>query len=476
MYCPKCGTQLPEDAKFCPNCGTPVQGQQGNAGTAEDAIDQAIDHVASGVEDAASDMKEDFQNAGASFKEGGKKVSDAAENVRNNWRDYLTPENIEAFVAASTMFGLADMAVCGSMFLFMSIDWPFSRLIGVVRVIVGLIFLVAAALGIVGVLYLMQDKKEKQSLWGYVTLGAVALSFLACLGMLAKWGVIAFLFSLVAALYGIDLLARVLILHEGIEGTPQLQRDLSSYKQFYEQYKAAHPSEEDPQVQMAMGRAPSYFDGRGLTLFGYQILEWLLAMITCNIATPWMQCKILRWRKSHTVINGKRLAFTGTGGSLLGHWILWSLLTLITCGIYGFFAYVAYRRWELKHTFYADGTMLEEGQITSNFDGNSFQYFGYGLLATLVGILTLGIALPWMLNLIYKWEAKHSIVCGDRMQYTGSALGLFFRYIGVFLLTVITLGIYSPWATVVINKYMYSHYRVQNSAPVNEPPRIESAQ
>lgn len=47
--------------------------------------------------------------------------------------------------------------------------------------------------------------------------------------------------------------------------------------------------------------------------------------------------------------------------------------------------------------------------------------------------------------LIERWRAKHTLLDGRRLQFYGSAWGLFGRWIGWFLLCVITIGIYSFW-------------------------------
>lgn len=169
-----------------------------------------------------------------------------------------------------------------------------------------------------------------------------------------------------------------------------------------------------------------------------------------------MICKIYKWRLSHTVINGKRLTFTGSGGSLLGHWILWEILTVITCGIYGLFVHVALRKWELQHT-YIDGEPIVANGNESYFDGGSMAYVGYSLLGGLLLAVTCGLAYPWVMAMIQKWDTKHQVINRRRLEFSGSGLGFLGEYLIILIFTVITCGIYAPWGTVRMNKYIISH-------------------
>lgn len=94
----------------------------------------------------------------------------------------------------------------------------------------------------------------------------------------------------------------------------------------------------------------SYFDGGLLQLIGWNLLGWLITMITLGICYPWAVCMVYSWETKHTVINGKRLKFNGTAIQLFGNWIKWLLLTLITFGIYGFWMSIAIKKWKAKHT------------------------------------------------------------------------------------------------------------------------------
>lgn len=200
----------------------------------------------------------------------------------------------------------------------------------------------------------------------------------------------------------------------------------------------------------------SYFDGSGVELLGYILLTTLVSAVTCGIAAPWMICAKYKWKLSHTVINGRRFTFDGTGAGLLGHWIVWELLTVITCGIYAFFAHVALRKWELSHT-YIDGEPITPGASASYFDGNSFQYFGYGLMRLLLLGLTCGLATPWVTCMMYNWDIKHQIVNGRRLEFNGSGVGFLGEYLIIALLSLITCGIYLPWGIVRQIKYVTGH-------------------
>ena len=205
----------------------------------------------------------------------------------------------------------------------------------------------------------------------------------------------------------------------------------------------------------------SYFDGTGGELVGLLILTVLVSLITCGIATPWFLCKIYRWQKEHTVIDGKRLTFNGSGAELLGKWIIWEVLSAITCGLYGFYMAVALKKWELSHTAYMGtqdiGGMPYQG---SQFDGSFASYIGNRVLCNFLTSITCGIAYPWASVPLIKWEYTGSVVCRDRLGYFGNGSDMFKIYIINMLLTYITCGIYAPWAICRINRYICSNVHV----------------
>lgn len=514
MFCTNCGKELDDGVKFCPHCGTAVkihssdststktdatddsqkttekenspkegfqetdskettpksenqtQDSQGSNesqnysekknNTIDDTIDKIGDEIGGGIESAVNELKDDFKNAEDTFS----KTMDKAEDISSNWKSYFTFENMEKLSALSLIIPVFMLIACkilDTVFGFAAIRFSFFLII---PTIVRCIFILVSVAAFVCVVYLLIMNEAKRSLWSIIILVGSTLSLLSCSGIFFKHEAWPFVTSIICLIWGICSFSHIVLRNKGIETAPEIGEDLKAYHTWYKDYKANHPSGEEYERQrIANDPEASYFDGKGITLFGLNLLTILLSIITCSLATPWMMCKVMRWKKSHTVINGRRLAFNGTGGSLLGHWLLWELLTVVTCGIYSFFMYVAFRKWEMQHTTYED-----EPLSPGLFDGNSFQYFGYGLLQILLMLITCGLAAPWTITMITKWETRHEVVSGNRLMYDGTALGILGQYIIVFIFSIITLGLYAPWGTVRLNKYVYKHTHVNKQA------------
>ena len=99
----------------------------------------------------------------------------------------------------------------------------------------------------------------------------------------------------------------------------------------------------------------------------------------------------------------------------------------------------------------------------SYFDGGLLQLIGYRILGFLVTALTLGICYPWAFCMVYRWEAKHTVINGYRLRFDGTAIGLFGQWIKWLILTVITIGIYSFWLSIKLKKWKTKHTHFMRS-------------
>lgn len=94
---------------------------------------------------------------------------------------------------------------------------------------------------------------------------------------------------------------------------------------------------------------------------------------------------------------------------------------------------------------------------SSYFDGGLLSYIGYVLLGSLITGLTFGICYPFALVLIYRWKINHTVVEGRRLQFHGTAIGLFGQWIKWFLLTIVTFGIYGFWVFIKLEQWKTKH-------------------
>ena len=93
----------------------------------------------------------------------------------------------------------------------------------------------------------------------------------------------------------------------------------------------------------------------------------------------------------------------------------------------------------------------------SYFDGGLLQLIGWQILGGLVTVLTLGICYPWAICMIYRWEAKHTVINGRRLRFDGTAVQLFGSWIKWLCLTIITLGIYGFWLNIKLIQWKTKH-------------------
>ena len=98
----------------------------------------------------------------------------------------------------------------------------------------------------------------------------------------------------------------------------------------------------------------------------------------------------------------------------------------------------------------------------SYFDGGLLSYIGWIILGCLITSCTLGICFPWALCMIYGWKINHTVIEGRRLQFNGTAIGLFGNWIKWLLLIVVTLGIYSFWVHIKLEQW-----RVKNTTFLN---------
>ena len=93
----------------------------------------------------------------------------------------------------------------------------------------------------------------------------------------------------------------------------------------------------------------------------------------------------------------------------------------------------------------------------SYFDGGLLGLVFRNIIAFLVTVFTLGICYPWAVCFLYRWEVEHTVINGKRLCFDGTALQLFGNWIKWWLLTIVTLGIYGFWVGISVRKWKAKH-------------------
>lgn len=106
-------------------------------------------------------------------------------------------------------------------------------------------------------------------------------------------------------------------------------------------------------IEQRNGRT-SFFDGGLFELIAWSVLGAILTLFSLGLLYPWVLCRLFAWKINHTVIDGRRMAFSGSAVGLFGNWIKWWALTVITLGIYGFWFNIKLEDWKAKHTHFVN--------------------------------------------------------------------------------------------------------------------------
>lgn len=96
-------------------------------------------------------------------------------------------------------------------------------------------------------------------------------------------------------------------------------------------------------------------------------------------------------------------------------------------------------------------------QADSYFDGSLLSYAAWLILGGLMTFFTFGLAYPWAVTNIYRWEINHTVIDGRRLYFSGSGWALFGQWIKWWFLIIITFGIYGFWIHIKLLEWKTRH-------------------
>ncbi|MDA7599619.1 YjgN family protein [Alphaproteobacteria bacterium] len=163
---------------------------------------------------------------------------------------------------------------------------------------------------------------------------------------------------------------------------------------------------------------PLEFTGTASQLFGIQMLNLFLIIITLGVWTPWARVRRRRFFFNNTTILGEGIDYTATGFTLFKGWAIVSLLLI---------------------AFY-----------TLPFLGVPFAQEGLAVL--------LLPAYPWVINRSLRFNAQNTAWRDVRFNFKGSYLGSLWYLFLLPIIGVFSLGLLLPLASKAMREYIARNY------------------
>lgn len=158
------------------------------------------------------------------------------------------------------------------------------------------------------------------------------------------------------------------------------------------------------------------FHGDAMEYFGIWIVNILLTIITLSLYAPWAKVRRLRYFYGNTEFFKRRFDFTGIPTKIL-------VGRLIALGIYAAFS------------------------ISSQ----------YSMIATVVGLVVLYAAVPWLIRATMRFTARNSKFGNSRFYFAGTTKESYKVFFLSILIYIFSLGIFAPVAIWLYKKYYIDH-------------------
>lgn len=221
---------------------------------------------------------------------------------------------------------------------------------------------------------------------------------------------------------------------------------------------------------------PLTFHGTGGDLFGIQIVNMLLTIVTLGFYYFWGRVKVRQYILSQTQFEGDRFAYHGTGKELLIGFLKASLLFFvplillnivpdligsaivkIIAGILAYlllivfipFAMVGARRYRLSRTSWRG--------IRFSFRGKTLEFMKLFMWGSFLTTLTLGLYYPIFETRRHGFMMSRSYFGNEKFKFNGNGRELFGPYVIALLLVLPTLGLYWFWFLARKQRYFWEH-------------------
>lgn len=207
------------------------------------------------------------------------------------------------------------------------------------------------------------------------------------------------------------------------------------------------------------------FHGWGGSLFGIQIVNLFLSLITLGVYSFWGRVRIRKYMMSQTEFEGDRFAYHGTGKELLIGWVKAVVILAIpivalvffSAGAFVFLVFAAFmpiaivnaRRYRFSRTSWRG--------IRFSFRGGVLEFYKISIKGWLLTVLTLGIGYPIWQNWRQEFLVSHSYYGNKTFAYDGNGKACVWPFILHLVLSIPTFGICWVWYWARMQRYYWDH-------------------
>lgn len=227
----------------------------------------------------------------------------------------------------------------------------------------------------------------------------------------------------------------------------------------------------------------SEFHGRGGSLFGIQIVNLFLGLITLGIYSFWGRVKVRAYLASQTAFAGDRFAYHGNGKELFIGWLkalalfgvplfilvllqivvgmesgsfaLLQLLIYLLVAVFIPIATVNARRYRLSRMSWRD--------VRFSFRGAAREFLTLYLKNWLLTGLTLGLYYPFWQNRRQEFIIGHSYLGNQKFTFDGRGGDLFRSFLLHVVLSIPTFFLCWLWYGARVHRYFAEHTGFQTA-------------
>ena len=191
------------------------------------------------------------------------------------------------------------------------------------------------------------------------------------------------------------------------------------------------------------------FRGRWPNVYGNMILIAILTTITAGIYVPWGYARWQRIITENTYFEDKQLEFDGSGAEAFVQFVVIGFYTLITLGLYLILGFSATRmlRWQYAHTLMPNGQRMD-------YQGRTVDIFWEWFLLVLFTPLTLGIYYYWGRNRLRRLVLTNVSLDDQQIQFGSTAGDHFVAVLSNWLMTLFAVGVYAALGYLVWDRFV----------------------